>query len=274
MGSGCGPQFDCETPSDQCASPQDCVAQDAGVECADYGGVHTCQGYNYCGVGRPFLVDGAARLAETAARDDWRDARVSPDVKSLEPSARCRLAEHWSRVALMEHASIAAFARFTLQLLAIGAPPELVVASQHAMAEETTHARLAFALASAYAGRELGPGALAVEGSLDGDDVDAFVATLLREGCIGETRAAVEAREELEKTSDPVVRAVLATIARDETRHAELAWRTLAWLVSSGRVTAARVRAELDRALSHMATRADVAARIVRPFADALVSAA
>ncbi len=33
-------------------------------------------------------------------------------------------------------------------------------------------------------------------------------------------------------------------------------------------------RAELDRALSHMATRADVAARIVRPFADALVSAA
>jgi hypothetical protein len=31
-------------------------------------------------------------------------------------------------------------------------------------------------------------------------------ATLLREGCIGETRAAVEARERLEETRDPAVR--------------------------------------------------------------------
>jgi hypothetical protein len=174
----------------------------------------------------------------------------------------------------MEHASIAAFARFTLQLLALGAPAELVVASQRAMADETTHARMAFALASAYGEREVGPGALAIDGSLEGDDLDAFVATLLREGCIGETRAAVEAREELAEAPDPVVRAVLETIARDETRHAELAWRTLAWLLSSGRANAARVRAELNRALSEMQTRDDVAARIIRPCANALAPCA
>jgi hypothetical protein len=270
MGSGCGPQYDCQTPSDECASPNDCIQKDAGQECADYNNVHSCQPYNYCGVGRPFLVDGTARLAATTRRADWRDARVVPDVSSLSPSARCSLAEHWSRVARMEHASIAAFARFTLQLLALGAPVELVVASQQAMADETTHARMAFALASAYGGRELGPGALTIDGSLDGDDPDAFVATLLREGCIGETRAAVEAREELEDARDPAVRAVLETIASDETRHAELAWRTLAWLRSSGHVTAACVRAELDRALLDMHTPDDVAARIIRPCADAL----
>jgi uncharacterized protein (TIRG00374 family) len=52
-------------------------------------------------------------------------------------------------------------------------------------------------LTSAFGGREVGPGTLPIEGALDGADVDAFVATLLREGCIGETRAAVEAREML-----------------------------------------------------------------------------
>lgn len=277
MGSGCGTQYDCETPQDQCATNGDCVAQDAGVQCADFGGggaLHTCQPYNYCGVGRPFLVEGAARLAPTATRSDWRDPRLCPEVSGLSASARRRLADHWERVARMEHASIAAFARFTLQLLALGAPPDLVLDAQRATADETMHARMAFAVASAYGGRETGPGALAIEGSLDGGDVGAFLATLLREGCIGETRAAIEAREELEGTRDPVVRGILETIARDETRHAVLAWRTLAWLLSSGCVTAARVRAEIECALSDMRARDDVAAGIVRPLAEALAPAA
>ena len=152
----------------------------------------------------------------------------------------------------MEHASIAAFARFTLHLLAVGAPPDLVSRSQEAIGEETEHARLAFALASAYAGAEIGPGALAIDGSLDGFDVVELVATLLREGCIGETVAAIEARDALEDARDPVVRRVLETIARDELRHAELAWRTLAWLLASGRVSRAAVEDEVARALREM----------------------
>ena len=38
-------------------------------------------------------------------------------------------------------ASIAAFARFTMMLLAVGAPPELVVAAQRASIDEVAHAR-------------------------------------------------------------------------------------------------------------------------------------
>jgi hypothetical protein len=278
-GSGCGPQYDCQTPQDECASPMNCEA--GQVECADYGGRHTCQGYNYCGVGRPFLVDGAPRLASTTARADWSDRRLSPDTSGLSPSARWSLADHWTRTALMEHASVAAFARFTLQLLALGAPSALVAASSQAMADETEHARMAFALASAYEGRDVGPDALPIDGSLDGADLDSFVATLLREGCIGETSAAVEAREMLGVTRDPVVRDVLEKIARDETRHAELAWQTLAWLLSSGRARASQVHRELESALSEMEPgdggkelADEVAARIIRPCADALTAAA
>jgi hypothetical protein len=134
----------------------------------------------------------------------------------------------------MEHASIAAFARFALQLLAVSAPPELVMAAQRAMADETKHAQLAFALASAYADRDLGPGPLAIDGCLDATDLVALVDAVFAEGCVGETVAAVEAREALEHARDPAVRAVLKIIAEDETRHAELAWRTAAWALAIG----------------------------------------
>jgi hypothetical protein len=201
-------------------------------------------------VGRPFLVRGTERLAAVACSSDWIADRPSPEVNDLPWPTRARLSEHWTRIGLMEHASIAAFARFTLHLLSVGAPPDLVRAAQVAMGDETEHARLAFRLASAYAGRLVGPSALDIAGALEGSSIKELVATLLREGCIGETVAAIEAREALEFAIDPVVREVLAILARDELRHAELAWRTLSWLVAAGRVPADDVREEGLRAVA------------------------
>jgi hypothetical protein len=168
----------------------------------------------------------------------------------------------------MEHASIASFARFTLHLLALGAPPELVRDAQEAIGDETGHARLAFGLASAFAGTPLGPGPLAIEGALDGFDLRDFIATLIREGCIGETVAAIEAIEALEHVTDPAVRAVLNVIAPDELRHAALAWRTLAWVLSSGRAERELVHAEVLTALGEIRPRArsDRHDEALRPF--------
>jgi hypothetical protein len=75
---------------------------------------------------------------------------------------RATQAEHWTKLGQMEHASIAAFARLQLQLLALGAPPDLVQACNQALIDETAHTRLCFGLASAYAGRGIGPGPLDV----------------------------------------------------------------------------------------------------------------
>src|SRR5258708_9885769 len=156
----------------------------------------------------------------------------------------------------MEHASIAAFARFALQLLAVGAPPDLVMAAQRAMADETKHAQLAFALAAAYGDRDLGPRSLAIDACLDETDLPALVATVFAEGCIGETVAAVEAREALEHARDPAVVAVLKIIAEDETRHAELAWRTTAWAIAVG---GDAVRERLEAAIAQEMARTDAA---------------
>jgi hypothetical protein len=113
--------------------------------------------------------------------------------------------------------------------MALGAPAELLQQTQRALGDEIEHAKLCFGLASAYAERELGPGALAIEGALSNRSSAQILETALLEACVGETLAAVEAAAALEHATDPQVRAVLERIASDEARHAELGWAFMSW---------------------------------------------
>ena len=188
---------------------------------------------NRGGCGRPFLVQGAALVADVARRRDWA-ARVyaEHDVDAVMPELRRALAASWREAALMEHASIAAFARFSLELLALGAPSELVRDAAQAMADEQRHAELCFGLASAYAGVPLGPGVLDVRSCLQDVSLATVLVTTFLEGCIGETLAAVDARERARRVHDPVLEAALHRIAEDESRHAALAWRFVKWALA------------------------------------------
>jgi hypothetical protein len=56
----------------------------------------------------------------------------------------------------------------------------------------------------------------------------------------GETVVAIEIREAAHAAKDPVVAGVLARIADDEVRHAELSWSALAWMLDVGGERAAR----------------------------------
>lgn len=244
--------FACQQLGDTCVANADCAA---GGMCSLANGFHVCQPVS-CVIGRPFLVQGQPRLATIERRADWASA-ATPDIAELTAETRESLAIRWTEIALMEHASIAAFARFALDLLSLGAPPELLSRTQDAMRDETAHARDAFALASLYAGAPLGPGALAIEGSLGSGAPLDIVTTAILEGCIGETVAAVEAAECLAHASDPAVREVLSRVARDETRHAELAWQFVRWVLLQGPVDLRRaagsaltrvVHTEIDRA--------------------------
>lgn len=195
--------------------------------------------------GRPFIVDEQARTAEASARSDWRDLVT---VDAVPAATRARLAAAWTRDGLFEHASIASFARFALQLLAVGAPPDLVLAAQAAFADEVRHAQVCFGLASAYAGAPVGPGPLAIDGALAGPyDLASLAAATAIEGCVNETIAALAATTAAELARDPVVREHLTAIAADERRHAALAWRTVAWAVAQGD---ARVRVAVAKAFA------------------------
>jgi hypothetical protein len=218
-------------------------------------------------MGRPFTVGGAARTASVDERGDWC-LGLSPDC-SMSARERARLAEAWTQDALDEHASVASFARFALQLMELGAPAALLADVQRAMADEIRHARMCFGLASAYAGRELGPGTLAMEALGEHSAVAIALATW-SEGCVGETLAAICAREAAAGCTDRAVRRVLDVIARDETRHAALSWRALSWMVARD----ARVREALATHIAALQMPADPPARLHDPARGRLGAAA
>lgn len=185
--------------------------------------------------GRPFVVNGAARLAGLVAGSDWLDPTVALDLsQALPPGLGARIAREWLDDARMEHASIASFARFSEELLAFGAPADLVRDARQAVLDEVVHARTCFALAARFGGIAYGPGALDTHDALPAATLREAAQRAFVEGCIGETLAAAHARAACDVAGDPEARRVLARIAADEERHAVLAWRFVAWTLAQG----------------------------------------
>lgn len=180
-----------------------------------------------CDYGRPLTIDGAPRMAMLVRGGGWTKphGQAAPDADR---------AARWARVALAEHASVGSFARVALELLHLGAPAALLAEVQAAGADEVRHARLAFGLASRFAGTTLGPGPLPLTDLRLTGDLAAFAAATVREGCIAETLSALMVGEAAEHSDDAEERAVLAVLARDETKHAQLAWQIVRWALDTG----------------------------------------
>ncbi len=192
---------------------------------------------------------GQLLVADTCvARSSWSRGGDAGRDGALTGTERLELGARWTADAALEHASVAAFAQLSLSLLACGAPPELLVACHHAALDEIRHAELCYGLAARHTGEPLAPGALPAPAPPTTELVALACETLL-DGCVGETTAALVARRGAESAVDPAVRRVLAVIADDEERHAELGWRILAWAASrpdaGGEVREALAR-ELD----------------------------
>lgn len=213
---------------------------------------------DYCGVGRPFLVEGRPRAAAARAGSDpaepgsWSAGGAAPRLDGLGPAEREALAAAWARDGMLEHASVAAFSRFSLELLAAGAPADLVEAAHRAALDEVRHARLCLSLAAEYAGAPVEPGLLPCGDAVQlAGGLPALAAAAAREGCVGETVAAILAAEQLARAKDPAVRRALLVIAEDEARHAELSFRAVAWALRVGgeavRVAVAEAFAEAER---------------------------
>ncbi len=218
------PDVDCDTRAHR-------LLAEEGRECTYEYACYTC-----CGYGRPFLDEsGAAIAAEVAPMLGWADGPHHPDVADLTPDQRVVIGGYWRENARAEHSSVAGFHRFALDLLAHGAPAELVARAQRAAAQELRHALDCFTLASAYLGAPIGPAPMDMGGrAVVARTLAELAAWTVRDGAVGETLAAHLAERALAGATDPAVRAVLATIVRDETAHAELAWATVKWAIDEG----------------------------------------
>lgn len=184
--------------------------------------------------------------------------RVAPMIRlanSAVADAPNEARDRWLADAAMEHASIASFARFVLELEKVGAPARLVHAARRAGLDEIEHTRLCLAMASCCDGGRATfvPGELALDGITIRDRLDLVAAAAADEACVGETYSTLAAWRRYDEETDAVARKTLAQIAFDEARHAELGWTFVAWSIAQGGESiAAAVSAAVERSLARL----------------------
>ena len=186
--------------------------------------------------GRPFTVEGKSRTTTSQTSH----VGCTSDVASWKIDQKPSLIENntynheigieWIKQAEAEHASVASFARHTLQLMSIGAPSELIISSQQASIDEVKHAKMCYGFAGAFLDLDVSPGALDVDRSLEQINIKNIIQSVIQDGCIEETLSAIEAQFTAYHAKDDAVKASLTQIASDETRHAQLAWDTIVWI--------------------------------------------
>jgi hypothetical protein len=146
-------------------------------------------------------------------------------VEARVPQAGDALGALFAHAAWLEAASVPAFLRLAEELKAHGAPEALVKAARRCAGDEVRHTRQMQALAHRH-------GATMPEVELPPFEPRSLEAMLLEnavEGCVRETFGAFVAGWQGRTANDPQVRGTLRAIARDEVRHAELAWAVDAW---------------------------------------------
>jgi hypothetical protein len=134
--------------------------------------------------------------------------------------------EWLARAAWLEAASVHAFVRLAAELVAHGAPAELVAQAVRFADDEVRHAAIMTTLAHKYGAV---PPAVQVE-PMTARTLEQIALENAIEGCVRETWGAVVALWQARTARDPEVRAALAGIAADEIRHASLAWSIDAWM--------------------------------------------
>jgi len=165
------------------------------------------------------------------------------------PAPGREVGSHFARAACLEAAAVDAFRWLRDELVAHRAPKRLVRAASRAIRDEMRHVRVTSALARRFGEEPITPPA----------PPPRVMRPLLRlaldnavEGCVRETYSALECLWQSHVAADPVVRAEMKRIARDEMRHLALSWEVHAWiqgrLDAAGRdeVRAAQLRAVRD----------------------------
>jgi hypothetical protein len=182
--------------------------------------------------------------------DGRRPAGLAPPAFRGGSGGSAGAAGAWlAYAAWLEAASVHAFAMLARELAGHGAPARLVRAAVAAARDEIRHTELMTRLALRYGARPPAP----VVAPLAARPLVELAVENAAEGCVRETWGAVVALWQSRTALDPVVRATFAEIARDEARHAALAWTIDRWLApqldADGRARVAAARELAARAL-------------------------
>jgi hypothetical protein len=154
-----------------------------------------------------------------------------------------------ARAAFLEAASVDAFRLLRRDLRALGAPRRLQRAASRAARDERRHARQMRSFARRHGASVPAPAVHTDERP----SLEALAVHNAAEGCVRETFGALLAQWQAGAAGDRALGAALSRIARDEARHAALAWAIDAWarrrLTRAARARVDGAREEAARAL-------------------------
>ncbi len=159
-------------------------------------------------------------------QDTCQIGRLPQGLSSRARRCSVALGDYFARTAHLEAASVPAFEVIHDELVAFGAPIALRRQALEAKADEVRHAHVTAGLARRFGGQVTAP---CVEARPLRTLLD-FAIDNAREGCVRETFGAAVGHFQAQHAADAQLRAEYASIARDETRHAELSWAIDAWV--------------------------------------------
>ncbi|HRI71686.1 MAG TPA: ferritin-like domain-containing protein [Polyangium sp.] len=132
-----------------------------------------------------------------------------------------------ARIATLEAEAVPAFRRLARELAALGAPRKLRRQAARSRRDEARHARTISSLARKYG--SIPASVLGSEKPLALRNLEEVALENALEGCIRETYGAWQAWKQSEEVRDSEYRSIMQRIARDELRHAQLAWEIHDW---------------------------------------------
>ncbi len=141
---------------------------------------------------------------------------ASPTISASSP-----LGAYFAHMAFLEAASIPAFVRMHAELRTLGAPEPLLADVRRAARDEKRHETMAARLAHRFGGATSAPRVRRFRAR----SLEAMARENAVEGCAREMFGALIATWQAHHAEDQDVRRAMATIANDETEHAELSLR-------------------------------------------------
>jgi|GEM_PF-800156 len=218
-----------------------------GLVTTSAGGLVTLLSLGGFSRGRQLRRWGRPMFAELEPESAWVDG-----TRLAGEHAPSLVARQWRSNGCTEHASVAAFARLAVDLVALGAPPRLIEAAHGDALDELRHTQLCFSLARDLDGGTAGPASFPQVSKLRQIRGPRHVALArlavesLVDGALNEGVSARVVAQLVHQARDPRVKDVLQVIARDEARHAAHGFDVLRWCLRSGGPTvAAAVRGAL-----------------------------
>jgi hypothetical protein len=162
----------------------------------------------------------------------WKDSTAD----ALTAPERSRLAETWRRRAAAEYLAVSTFSVLAIDLVAAGAPADILSHCVRAQLDEIRHAELAIRMVEIYGGKRIEPpaGMSSLPDKPESDKLQQAAANTLLVSCVSETYATTVLTATRDLTTDPVAHAVLTSIYSDEIMHARLGWAYLRYAIEKG----------------------------------------